>query len=444
MLNLSNIMLQRTLSHLQTTLTYRLQTHFQGTKEAAPTLQLDFNTNGTPFSVFLAKHQPTQDEYLLILLALAPHIQPHFLSNIISQGLPQPGDYPELGGVKDSQNRGFLPTGETALFLLAGDDLQKRFHLHRLFHPDHWFSKKQILRLESVAKGQPKMSGQLVLDEEYAELLTTGTVSRPSLSTNFPAQHITTELDWNDLVLAHETARQIEELQRWVQHNDTLLHEWGMARWVKPGYRALFHGPSGTGKTLTASLLGKYTNKDVYKIDLSMVVSKYIGETEKNLERLFDKAANKNWILFFDEADALFGKRTNVRDAHDKYANQEVSYLLQRIESFPGLTILATNFKSNIDEAFTRRFHSIIFFPLPGPGERLQLWQKGFPKAAKLGKAVDLKKIAQRYPLSGAHIINVVQYACLRALEQGGKLVKLEYIIEGIAKELDKEGRMVG
>src|SRR5690606_11585436 len=129
---------------------------------------------------------------------------------------------------------------------------------------------------------------------------------------------------------------------------------WDMRQLIKPGYRTLFYGPPGTGKTLTAMLLGKEFQRNVFRIDLSQVVSKYIGETEKNLEKIFQRAANKEWILFFDEADALFGKRTSVKDAHDRYANQEVSYLLQRVEDFPGLVILASNYKNNIDKAFVR------------------------------------------------------------------------------------------
>src|SRR5206468_6990848 len=155
------------------------------------------------------------------------------------------------------------------------------------------------------------------------------------------------------------------ELESWLLYNEQLVNEWKMEDRLKKGYRTLFYGPTGTGKTFTAGLLGKQVKKDVYKIDLSMVVSKYIGETEKNLELLFARAEDKGWILFFDEADALFGKRTSVKDAHDKYANQEVSYLLQRIEDYNGLVILATNMKSNIDPAFIRRFNSIIHFSPP-------------------------------------------------------------------------------
>jgi len=150
---------------------------------------------------------------------------------------------------------------------------------------------------------------------------------------NFPAEFITTELTDEDLVLSPVARYQINELENWVKYQDTLMNTWNMKRRLKPGYRSLFHGLPGTGKTLTAMIVGKNTGRDVFRIELSMVVSKYISETEKNLSLLFKRANNKDWILFFDEADALFGKRTNVRDAHDKYANQEVAYLLQRIEN---------------------------------------------------------------------------------------------------------------
>lgn len=215
-----------------------------------------------------------------------------------------------------------------------------------------------------------------------------------------------------------------------------------MGKYLKPGYRALFHGPSGTGKTLTASLLGKHTGRDVYRIDLSQVVSKFIGETEKNLARIFTKAEDRNWILFFDEADALFGKRTSVRDAHDRYANQEVSYLLQRIESFDGLVILASNLRNNIDEAFLRRFQSVIHFPKPTAAERLKMWQRMLPEQATLPDSLNLPALCKRHELTGAAIAGIIQYACLQALDRGGTELDLRDIELAIAREYEKEGRI--
>ena len=221
------------------------------------------------------------------------------------------------------------------------------------------------------------------------------------------------------------------------------MQDWGMEGKIKPGYRVMLYGPPGTGKTLTAALLGKFTNRDVYRIDLSMVVSKYIGQTEKNLGRLFDKAENKDWILFFDEADAIFGKRTNVRDAHDKYANQEVSYLLQRIEAHPGLVILASNFKNNIDTAFTRRFQSMIEFEAPSHEERYRLWENNLPKNVTLAKDVSLEELSRKYAITGANIVNIIQYACLKTISEDSTIVKKRSLLEGIKKEYVKEGKTI-
>lgn len=399
--------------------------------------------DSTPFSKLVHSETISFPEYITLLLALVPHIQPDFFSNIIAEYFPEGGDFPAFGGVKGTNHRGILPTGETAQFVLAGNDLAKRLEIQQLFSPEHWFARKSILSLEPVREGEPAMSGRLMLDDEWVELITTGRVAPPRFSSRFPAEHLTTALEWDDLVLPPSTLNQIREIETWVRHHYTLLHEWGMSRTLKPGYRALFYGPPGTGKTLTASLLGKLTNRQVFRIDLSLVVSKFIGETEKNLATLFNKAESKDWILFFDEADALFGKRTDVRDAHDKYANQEVSFLLQRIESYAGLVILASNFKSNIDDAFMRRFQSVIYYPLPKPNERLLLWQKAFPMNKIDMTAVDFTGIAQRYELSGSSIMNIVQYCCLQTIDQQGKAITDKDIENAIHKEFQKEGKPI-
>jgi SpoVK/Ycf46/Vps4 family AAA+-type ATPase len=235
---------------------------------------------------------------------------------------------------------------------------------------------------------------------------------------------------------------QIRDIENWIKYNDTLLNDWGMKKRIKPGYRALFHGPPGTGKTLTATLLGKHTGKDVFRIDLSRVVSKYIGETERNLARLFAKAENKDWILFFDEADALFGKRTDIRDAHDKYANQEVAYLLQRIEGYGGLVILASNQRGNIDDAFVRRLQTIIQFPMPRPEERYEIWRKTFPAQIAVADDIDWRAIAARHELTGANILNVTHYCAVDVLAKKSLRLDLKGLEAAIQREYIKEGKL--
>ncbi|QDA61588.1 ATP-binding protein [Hymenobacter jejuensis] len=428
--------------YLRAVLEGRLQVYTGQAKEVEIN-EIAYLKDESPFANFIVQHRPSFEEYVVLLLALIVHIRPHFFTQLIAEFLPEGGDLPEFGGVRLGNHRGILPTGETALFVLAGDDLEKRLEIQRLLGPEHWLSQKHVLRLETTREGEPTMSGLLMLDSEVVELLTTGTVSAPRFSIEFPAERLLTEMEWNDLVLLPGTQQQIQEIQNWITYSDTLLQDWGMRKQIKPGFRALFYGPPGTGKTLTASLLGKHTDKDVFRIDLSRVVSKYIGETEKNLAGLFDKAENKNWILFFDEADALFGKRTDIRDAHDKYANQEVAYLLQRIEGYNGLVILASNQRANIDEAFARRFQTIVHFPVPGAEERYRIWQKALPAQLEIAADIDWHQVAARYELTGAGILNVAHYCAIEALADRSCRLDLHRLKSGILREYSKEGKVI-
>ncbi len=382
------------------------------------------------------------NERIILILALIPHIRPQVLDTFFTENKNFTRPFTEFGGWKGTTHGGFLPTGETAAFILCGNDIDTRFEVIRLFGPEHFFHKANIIKLENNGDQEPFLSGKINISTEYLYKCTTGETHKPDYNIHFPAKLIETKLQWDDLILSPEVLEEISQLRAWIKHEQTLMKEWKLDKFIKPGYRCLFHGPPGTGKTLTASLIGKASGLDVYRIDLSMLISKYIGETEKNLSNVFDQAENKDWILFFDEADSLFGKRTQASSANDRFANQETSYLLQRIEDFPGIVILATNLKTNMDEAFSRRFQSVIYFPMPHFEQRLKLWQNMMPQNLLLNKSLRLDKIAETYELAGGAIINVVRYCSLKVLSRGLKEVSEHLVLEGIKKELEKEGKV--
>jgi len=410
----------------------------QKSKEKAPLIGAQDS-----YGKWVLQEKLNEQDRLLLILALLPHLSPSLIDRVIQENLKSPGDHPEMGGIRGNQFRGFLPTGETALFLLGGMGIHNRLKARTFIQEESLLWKKGHVKLTIPKENEPAYSGIWEVEMDVLDFIVRGKPSLPNFSLNFPAKRIETSLDWTDLILDRRTKEQLQELKSWVEKRDIILKDWGLAKRIKPGYKALFHGASGTGKTLAASLLGRYTNRPVYRIDLSMVVSKYIGETEKNLSRLFDKAANKDWILFFDEADALFGKRTSVRDAHDKYANQEVSYLLQRVEEYHGLVILASNLKSNIDGAFIRRFQSIIHFPMPQAKERFELWKSMWPKKLKLENPKVIESIAKQHSLTGANILNVIQFASLKAVQENKKKIGLKELNLSVARELKKEGKLV-
>lgn len=380
----------------------------------------------------------TFGERIVIMLALMPHVCPQILDIFFVQNKNFDRQYTEFGGWKGLSHGGFLPTGETAAFILSGEDVEKRKEVIRFFQRDHWFYTGNILRLEGSGGGEPFLSGLLRVSEEFLSHVLLDKEYKPDYTIGFPAKRITTELKWEDLVLDYQVASELEEINTWIASGRIIMEDWGLSRFLKAGYRSLFYGPPGTGKTLAATLLGKKNEMNVYRIDLSMIVSKYIGETEKNLAKVFDLAENRNWILFFDEADALFGKRTSTNTSNDRHANQEVAYLLQRIEDFPGTVILATNLRSNIDEAFSRRFQSVIYFPMPSKEMRAELWRKMLP-GEWLGKDVDeLIAIATDTELSGGSIANVIRRCALYMVNSEEKQLNRIILKEALQKEKQK------
>lgn len=258
------------------------------------------------------------------------------------------------------------------------------------------------------------------------------------------AQKINPRYGWEDLILSDTPLAMLQELVQMVKDRPLVLEGWKLGRKLAAsnGISALFSGPPGTGKTLSAQIIASELGIDLYRIDLSTVVSKYVGETEKNLEKIFSEASESNAILFFDEADTIFGKRSEVKDAQDRYANLEVGYLLQRMESYNGLAILATNLKANLDEAFTRRLHFIINFPFPDEADRLRIWKVLVPPELPLAEDVDFALMAKRFKLAGGNIRNILLSAAYYAAENGNK-VNMEHLMHGARRELQKMGKLV-
>jgi len=439
----NSVLIQRELDWLEAVISTRLNLYF-GTESEYTAIEdiplPDVTDDPSPYGELVRDYSLSAVERLVLILTLAPHIRPQLLDYFFVRNTAYDRGFTEFGGIKGKNHSGFLPTGETALFLMAGDDIQRRIRLQTLLLHESVLLQKNMVRLGVADPEEPALSGPLLLTPDYVAYLTTGEFSKPNFSPDFPASLVKTNMDWDDLVIEYHVMAEVMEIKSWIERAEELMKNPHLKKYLKPGYRALFYGPPGTGKTLTASLLGRSTGLDVYKIDLSMVVSKYIGETEKNLGRVFDVAQSRKWILFFDEADALFGKRSESNSSNDRHANQEVAYLLQRIEDFPGVVILATNLKDNIDEAFARRFQSIINFPAPNASKRAQLWKQAFGGPYELAKDVDFDAIAEKYTIAGGAIINVLRY-CVLVAAQNRRPIRQEDILTGLKKEFHKEGK---
>jgi ATP-dependent 26S proteasome regulatory subunit len=258
------------------------------------------------------------------------------------------------------------------------------------------------------------------------------------------AHKITTTYDWDDIVLPADQMGQLHEICAQMRHRRIVLEEWGFDRHLAmgKGLNTLFAGPSGTGKTMAADIVAADLGLELYKVDLSTLVSKYIGETEKNLDRIFIAAAEANAILFFDEADAIFGKRSEVKDAHDRYANIEVGYLLQKMEEYDGVVILATNLRKNIDDAFIRRMHMTIEFPFPEEPDRLRIWQKVFPPEAPVADDVDMAFLAKQFKVTGGNIRNIALLSAFLAAEERS-VIGMTQVVRAIKREYQKLGKLV-
>lgn len=258
------------------------------------------------------------------------------------------------------------------------------------------------------------------------------------------AQHIVPRFSWDDLILSEKIQGELNHLVSYLEHQETIFHRWG-ARDIRPrgyGMKALFSGPPGTGKTMAAEVISGELGLDMFRVDLSQVISRWVGETEKNLKQIFDAAEGGVALILFDEADALFGSRGEVKQAQDRFANQEVSFLLQRLETFEGCAILTTNLQENIDEAFLRRFGAVVEFQMPSPKQRELLWHKAIPKMAPKDPNLDLERLAKQFVLAGGSIVNAAINACVLAAKEDSP-VAMKHAVRAVGKELIKMGKQV-
>jgi AAA+ superfamily predicted ATPase len=291
----------------------------------------------------------------------------------------------------------------------------------------------------ALARVRDPVEGRVTMDDLQAACRLR---SNPRLSAL--ARKVTPRHAWDDLVLPADRAEQLREIVTSMRHRGLVYHQWGFdARLaLGKGLNVLFTGPPGTGKTMAAGIIAGALGLDLYQIDLASMVSKYIGETEKNLARIFTEAETSNAILFFDEADALFGRRSEVRDSHDRYANLEVAYLLQRMEAYEGVVILATNFARNMDDAFVRRIHHTVDFPLPGEPERVRIWEQVFPADTPLEPGLDLARVARRVEVAGGNIRNIALAAAFLAAEDGD-VVRMGHLVRAALREFQKMGTVM-
>lgn len=393
-----------------------------GGDEGLPPIEV-FRGDG-PFGQVVAACRLQVPEALILAAALAEEVDEGFVT-AYQKLTPRPGSV----GL----------TGEVARTLCA-NSFEGRAHVSTLLGPGAPLRRASLVEIEPSPHGT--LAGRLrVEDDLLAWVLGRAPVAQTP-SSDFPAAPLDTVHSLEDVIVSGRVARKLRELVARIQLQERVVRDWGFAHRHDnvQGLLALFHGPPGTGKTMAAAALAKTLGMPAFRVDLSALVSKYIGETEKHLARVFDRAARQRCILLFDEADAVFGQRTEVSDSHDRYANQEVSYLLSRVESHPGVVLLTTNLLANIDDAFQRRIQLVVEFPEPGVGERIRLWESVVPPELPLAPELDFQSLAEQFSLTGAQIRDATLDAAYRAAGDG-QVVTEPHLMAGIRRQYEKAGR---
>lgn len=381
-----------------------------------------YGSNG-PLALILSAGELTPAEALVLVAAIAPEVDPRYDSLYAS--------------INDRQDRPWL-TGEVAR-TLAAPGLAASLAFPVLLAEQSRLLRAGLLTMDAGTDSE--LSGRIRPDPDVIRWV----LARPPLAasvSDLPAQPVATVHRLDDVVAAQRHRQHLVELIDRIRNRARVVDGWGFSE-THDGVRgvlALFHGPPGTGKTMAAAVIGQEVGMPVWRVDLSTLASKYIGDGMKQCRRIFDRAAREGWLLVFDEADAVFGKRTEIGDAHDRYANQEVSYLLSRVESHPGVVILTTNLLANIDAAFLRRIHSVIDFQPPGPHERATLWSRIIPEKVPIDPGIDRTALALRYDLTAAQIKDAALDAAYFAAA-AGDIVREAHLLAAVERQYEKAGR---
>lgn len=378
---------------------------------------------------------------VLLLLALAAGFAPETLSPLAALASDKENGI-ITGGFFRQGDLQLYPTIRTAVFLLSGNDLEARSYYAGYFHSKHRLFTSSIVLAEPRHEQSVFQNYEILLNDQFLATLFHGEAPRLDGDHGFPARRSTRKHSLADVVLAEKTKKEIEKLRRFTRHMKELW-EINKNKRYRNNFISIFSGDPGTGKSHTAEAVGNEFGLPVYKVNFAQMVSKYIGETEKNLERVFDRFDRQPCILFFDEAESVFGKRTEVSDSHDQHANNMQSYLLQKIEDFSGIVILATNVQNlfqYFDKAFQRRIRLIATFEFPDYPERLQLWNSSIEAPFSFEEGLT-ERLAKNYQFTGGSIFNLVSDAILDAMEKETKVITFEMVDAAMADEFKKTGR---
>ncbi len=430
-------MLYYDINWLKSFIKNRLEFYFKGEPFVANTSELYDQQNSTSeeadkYQKICSELKFNVEEKLILLICLAPHVKPEIFDFLRISNSEIKSKFSEFGGKFSENPVGFIPTIQTIFFLVYGGDIEKLPTLFSLLDESNPLIKENILKVNTNSSDIFLNHTVTISEEIEQKVIFKKENYSPRFNTKFPAKKLTRNITLDQLILSETTKNEIDLIEKWLQVSQNQGAE------DLGGFKTLFYGPPGTGKSVTASALGIKYNIDVYRIDSSQLVSKYIGETEQNLKNLFDIASNKNWILFFDEADSLFSKRTEVNTSNDRFANQQTNYLLQLVEDYNGLVVLATNNKPNMDKAFVRRFSSMIFFGIPNNLERKNLWESYLPKTNT--DQIDLSAISMKYQFAGGTIKSACDYLKLKFFD-GHLKIQTNDLEEACKRELKKYGK---